>query len=286
MLYEHELVREDFQLQLWFEVVDTISYYVPAHWHNHLEILFILDGSMSAYINDRKYKLRRQDMLIINPREIHSTQIQGKIRYILFQIPPEDLTRLIPYSEMLYFEEFYPADAANDASAQKAKKVLTKMKNEFDKKEDGYQLLFRSYYYEFLHELYKNHTTKLSLESMNKAAKNILRIEQIMDYVRIHYQNPITLEEISASLSLSTEYFCRLFRKYTAQTFFEYVNTVRLVHFYADLIHSNDKIADLMDKNGITNYKVFIRMFKHAYGSTPQKLRSRVTAVSNPPQAE
>ncbi len=274
MIYEHELVKDDFQLQLRFEINDTVSDYFPAHWHNHLEILFALDGTMTAYVNDRKYELSRQDILIINPREIHSTQVHGKIRYILLQIPPDDLKRLIPNSEMLYFEEFYPNGITNNASTHKMQTLLTKMKNEFDRKEDGYQLLFRSYFYEFLHELYKNHTTKLSLESKTKAAKNILRIEQIMDYVRAHYKKTITLDEISASLSLSSEYFCRLFKKYTAQTFLEYVNTVRLVHFYSDLMHSNDSITYLMDKNGITNYKVFIRMFRQAYGGTPQKIRN------------
>jgi len=159
-------------------------------------------------------------------------------------------------------------------SVRSLENLLIAIKDEFEKKEDGYQLLFTSLFYEFLHELYKNHSVKLSIHNKNKAAKNLNRIEQIMDYVKSHYQNPITLDEISGSLSITSEYFCRLFKKYTNQTFLEYVNTVRLVHIYYDLIHSNDSITYLMDKNGITNYKVFIRMFKEAYGTTPIKIRS------------
>jgi len=274
LLYEHELVRDDLQLQLHFEVIDSSTHFNPAHWHNHMEILFILDGTMSAYVNDRQYTLCYHDILILNPREIHSTQIHGSVRYILFQIPLADLKRLMPNFEMLYFEEFCPAELSQGGPNTKMESLLITIKDEFEKKEDGYQLLFTSLFYKFLHELYKNHSVKLSIHSKNKAAKNLNRIEQIMDYVKSHYQNPITLDEISGSLSITSEYFCRLFKKYTNQTFLEYVNTVRLVHIYYDLIHSNDSITYLMDKNGITNYKVFIRMFKEAYGTTPNKIRS------------
>jgi len=274
VIYEHEFVQDDFQLQLHFAVIDTVSEYYPAHWHNHLEILCILEGNMSACVNDRKYELDCRDILIINPREIHSTQIHGRIRYLLLQIPLEDLKRLMPDFEMLYFEEFCPHGLSGEGSINKMEEILMEMKCDFESKEDGYQLLFTSLFYEFLYELYKNHTVKLTVHNRSKDTKNILRIEQIMDYVKFHYQGPITLDEISGSLSISSEYFCRLFKKYTNQTFLEYVNTVRLVHFYNDLKHSDDSISYLMDKNGITNYKVFIRMFKKAYGTTPNKIRN------------
>jgi len=273
MIYKHELVQDDFELQLRFEVIHTSSEYFPAHWHNHLEILFILDGTMTAYVNDRKYELLYHDMLIINPREIHSTQIHGSIRYILLQIPLDDLKRLMPNFEMLHFEEYYPHVSSKSGASSKVESLLLQMENEFEKKDNGYQLLFTSMFYELLHELYKNHSKQLSFQSKNKAAKNLHRIELIMEYVKSHYQKPITLDEISGILSVSPEYFCRLFKKNTSQTFLEYTNTARLVHFHSDLLRTNESITYLMDKNGITNYKVFIRMFRNAYGNTPNKIR-------------
>ena len=279
MLYEHEHVQDDFQLQLRFDIINTNNEFYPAHWHNHLEILLILDGTMTAYVNDKKYELVYHDLLIINPREIHYTQVHGSIRYILLQIPLEDLKRLIPDFEMLYFDEFYPHELSEGRPIQNTEALLIKMKNEFEKKENGYQLLFTSLFYEFLYDLYRNHSIQLSARCKDKATKTLHRIEQIMDYVKSHYQSPITLDEISGSLSISPEYCCRMFKKYTSQTLLEYINTVRLVHFYNDLTHLNDSITYLMDKNGLTNYKVFIRMFRQAYGTTPSKVRSSAKMV-------
>lgn len=279
MLYEHEHVRDDFRLQLRFEIISTDNEFYPAHWHNHLEILLILDGTMTACVNDKRYELGYHDLLIINPREIHYTQVHGSIRYILLQIPLEDLKRLIPDFEMLYFDEFYPHELAENGSIQDMQALLIKMKSEYEKKEDGYQLLFTSLFYEFLYDLYRNHSFLITAHSKDKATKTLHRIEQIMDYVKSHYQGPITLGEVSESLSICPEYCCRMFKKYTGQTLLEYINMVRLVHFYNDLTHSNDSITYLMDKNGLTNYKVFIRMFREAYGTTPNKVRSSTKMI-------
>ena len=75
------------------------------------------------------------------------------------------------------------------------------------------------------------------------------------------------------------EYFCRLFKKYTGQTFLTYVNQIRLQYFHSDLLQTDESITYLMNKNGITNYKVFLRSFKEAYGMPPGQLRKKQREV-------
>lgn len=96
----------------------------------------------------------------------------------------------------------------------------------------------------------------------------------VMNWVKVHYPEPLSLETAADSLALSKEYFCRLFKKYTGQTFLEYLNDVRTMHLYEDLQNSDETITVLMEKNGLSNYKIFMRTFKKLYGSTPQKMRS------------
>ena len=66
-----------------------------------------------------------------------------------------------------------------------------------------------------------------------------------------------------------------LFRKYTGQTFLAYVNQIRMEHFHTDLLETDKNITFLLDKNGITNYKGFLRKFKEAYGESPKEVRRR-----------
>ena len=95
-----------------------------------------------------------------------------------------------------------------------------------------------------------------------------------MDYVRRNFRKPLTLDDAAASQGLSREYFCRLFKKYTGQTFLAYVNSVRTMNFYEDLLKSDESITRLMVQNGLTNYKVFMRVFKKkCMEPPPQKIR-------------
>lgn len=96
-----------------------------------------------------------------------------------------------------------------------------------------------------------------------------------MQYVRKHYREQLSLNEVAAQLSITPEHFCRLFKKYTGQTFFTYVSQVRLLRFHQELIQTDESITFLLEKNGITNYKQFMRIFKEAYGTTPHRLRMK-----------
>ena len=50
--------------------------------------------------------------------------------------------------------------------------------------------------------------------------------------------------------------------------------TYRISKFYDDFLNTDKKIAVLLEENGITNYKVFLREFKKIYGKTPSQLKS------------
>lgn len=96
-----------------------------------------------------------------------------------------------------------------------------------------------------------------------------------MAYVKIHYAQPVSLEDAANVLSLNQEYFCRYFKKYMGMTFLEYVNSVRLSHIYGDLLNTNYGIMALLERHGFTNYKLFAKMFRTTYGCSPSELRKK-----------
>lgn len=111
---------------------------------------------------------------------------------------------------------------------------------------------------------------------INKVAKHLSRFKELIDYVELNYREPIGLKEAASFVALNSEYFCRSFKKFTGFTFMEYVNMVRLTHIHRDILDTDDNITVIQERHGFTNYKVFNRMFKEAYGCTPSKLRSKI----------
>jgi AraC-like DNA-binding protein len=103
----------------------------------------------------------------------------------------------------------------------------------------------------------------------------------IIDYVKEHYAEPITLKNAAALVSLNQEYFCRFFKKNMGTTFLDYLNEERMSHIYRDVIDTNNSITQILDTHGFTNYKLFIRMFREKYGCTPIKKRKQSTSFSS-----
>ena len=78
---------------------------------------------------------------------------------------------------------------------------------------------------------------------------------------------------IASEFGLSREYFSRLFHRSLGITFSQHINRVRIAHFYHDLVTGDAPIMELLENNGLTDYRLFSRMFREIYGQTPKELR-------------
>lgn len=204
---------------------------------------------------------------------MHYTQTHDMCQYYLLQIPAVHMERLGTEWRRLRFEEYIPFSSEKDSLNQRIATIFIAMNLLNSEKKNGYHLILIQKLYEFLYLIYTEASVLLSKKTKNYTERDSLRIEQSMDFVRRNYYRPITLAEVANLLSLSPEYFCRLFREHTGQTFFEHISQVRIAHMYQDLLQTDESITFLLDKNGITNYKSFLKDFKKAYGTTPHKLR-------------
>lgn len=269
----HETIIAKPELNVNFDICFTDNRVVPNHWHNHLEILYILEGAMHVKCNEKAYLLQEEGMFLFNSGDIHYTHSERNTRVILMQIPFEFLQRVMADFDKISFEQYFPKEyIAETKSLQQITSLLLAMKEVYEKNEDGYALLFASYLNRMLYELYKNHAIRENRQT-DTNDKNLNRLKKIITYIEKHYAEPISLADIAKNFALNPEYFCRYFKKNMGFTFLEYINLVRLPHIYDDLLHTRDSISDIQEKHGFTNTKVFHRMFKEVYGCTPSEAR-------------
>lgn len=93
---EYENVLDDHPGKLHFTFVNTWDQLLPAHWHEHLEIVYVTGGAITASINDVSYELKKGDIFLVNSNDIHYTYTHEDVRYFLLQIPPVHLERVSP----------------------------------------------------------------------------------------------------------------------------------------------------------------------------------------------
>lgn len=265
----YETIHETDLLHVRFELQDAPAFVFPAHWHEYVEILYLIRGQFSAIVQATEYRLNEGDLIIINSGDLHMTR-SNTCTYLLLQISASQMRQYLPDFDTMRFDTIIPC------SEQPAplRALLSEMNEIRQNPSDSYQLLFTSRLYEFLYHLCRSYSHQIPSASLTGSQRDLQRVTHVMNWVKVHYPEPLSLETAADSLALSKEYFCRLFKKYTGQTFLEYLNDVRTMHLYEDLQNSDETITVLMEKNGLSNYKIFMRTFKKLYGSTPQKMRS------------
>ncbi len=284
--YTYEIVKENERLPAFFRKINIGSHTVPAHWHDYLEILFFLSGNMTAVVQAKTYTLSQGDMLIVNSEDLHMTQSHGpRTEYILLQISARRMHDFFPDFHSIRFSTQITADQMERQKTQgtdSPDRYLLDMLAAYEQKEDGYPLLFTSRLYGLLYTLYRNYSGRDNEIHPSADTRDISRITKIMKWIRASCQEPLSLDEAASYLGISREYFCRIFKKYTGQTFLEYLNTVRTMRIYEDMKYSDDTLTNLMEKNGLTNYKIFIRTFRKLYGDTPLKVRKKLERSAKP----
>ena len=212
--------------------------------------------------------------ILINSGVIHSTKCSSPNVGIVLQIPFSFIQLYLPDVGQLQFV----LDESSDSPIRRTKldvlkETLRQMQIANDIRPKGYILRFNSLLFELLFQLYHNFSVKVFHARLNHKAKDLNRLNLVLQYTNTHYNQPIALKEIAQVAFLESGYFCRFFKKHMGLTFLEYQNEVRLSHIYQDLLSTNDTLQQILERHGFTNYKLFRRVFAEHFHATPLQVR-------------
>lgn len=278
----HEIIRINPELNMRYSVLTVTNVYTAMHWHDSIEILYVTEGELSVTVNNKNYRLHRDDFIVIDRKTIHSTSNKRKTRYLLIQIPYSFLKQFIPNVDFIRFSGICSLlEKDNRDILNSMRNTLSQLSYLYEHQYDGYHMRYFSLLFSFLDCLFTHYREELSSSEIKKTEKYIERLSLITEYVENHYQEPITLREAAQILSINPEYFSRFFKKYMGVTFLEYVYSIRLQSAYQEIINTDLPIQEIQERNGFTSPKIFSRMFREQYGKTPREIRKSASAASS-----
>lgn len=272
--YRYEAIKYPSKEDVFFNVLWHNRDYTAPHWHNGLEILYLLEGSEDCYLGEEEcIRMKKGDFLVINSRVVHSVQCPRQCKEMLIQIPYPMMKRFIPQIDGLEFvcEKITGKKQRMDTFlVESALSTLAEL-HPFQSPEET--LEFYSQIYHLLAVLVKDFSVSVTSDKMEISEKYMERLGMITSYVKEHYMEEISLQEIARLVSLNPDYFTRFFKKYMGMTFLDYVNSVRMEHVVRDLQRTDLSVQKLLEIHGFTNYKLFMKMYKSRFESTPGKMR-------------
>lgn len=99
-------------------------------------------------------------------------------------------------------------------------------------------------------------------------------VSTIMEYVRSHVDNQLTLNSVAEEFGLSAGHISRLFKDKTGTNFSDFLIEVKFEAAANRLVcDPGVKIADLAEELGYANLPYFTKLFKERYGVTPTQYR-------------
>lgn len=98
-------------------------------------------------------------------------------------------------------------------------------------------------------------------------------IKKAINYIREHYQEGLSLEEVSRRLDITPEYLSTLFNREVGINFSVFLKRFRLSHAKRMLKGSEMKIYEIAEAVGYSDAKYFARVFKEEEGVSPVEYR-------------
>lgn len=256
--------------------------YVPPHWHDAIEIVYLQEGELTFTIEENTRILKPGRMVLVNPNVIHSTRCTALNKAIVFQIPLGFVRTLAPNINKMFFllSDTKEAELAPKEKLNHLKNILEEMQMLNDTRSDGYLLRFNSLLYDFIFQLYKNFSIEIVQTDFDHKSQVLARLAPGLDYTFQHYSEVISIQDIAGVALFQPTYFCWFFKKNMGVTFLEYQNELRLSHILRDLISTKDSISEILARHGFNNYKLFRRMFYQHFNATPAQIRRRLRTSS------
>ena len=270
-----EYINYPFDLPIKISYLNIKNY--PTHWHNSIEIIYVLKGSLQIKIDTDSFTLNEREVEIINSDESHEIQGIDDNKVLIFNIDP------------FFFEKYYKDinniffyTSSNDDEEQtgpeyeELKTILSQMLCEYVQKLEDYDEEIEELLITLLYHLVNNfHYLTHEKEELKEKTDQLARYHRISKYIYNNYNNNITLQEIAKKEFLSPHYLSHEIKYATGYSFTDLINLTRIEESIKLLLDSDMSISEISDEIGFSHVRYFNKNFKYYYNCTPLQYRKK-----------
>ena len=255
--------------------------YVPIHWHDEMEIIYIKKGHGIITVDFTQYQVSAGTLALIIPGQLHSIEQyeNESMEYENIIFKPDLLSSgandlcmiqyIVPLLDGSLPIEYFltPALGSFEALSNCIRQIDLVCADQTP----GWQLAVKSSLFNFFFLLISERQKKTVSTSSN--SKSLEKMKTVLKYVENHYTEKLTIDDMAELTYYSKSHFMKFFKAHMGIGFTEYLNDYRLTMAARLLKSSDDSILMIADASGFDNLSYFNRIFKRKYGISPGAYR-------------
>ena len=265
-------LRENYH---YFHLRDTAGQERDFHFHDFDKIVLLISGGVDYAVEDKVYRLRPWDVLLVRHHMIHKALIDKS----------EPYERIIIYLDRKYFDRVMPGAGLLDCFERAGKTGCHLLAPDAGQREglmaalDAYERSLTDE--DFGAQAMRDTLMMQLLIRINRIASAAPerpdvrldpKIEDTLSYINENLSRELTVDALAARVYLSRYHFMRLFKAQTGSTVHAYVRQKRLLYaarLIREGINANKAAAD----SGFAVYSSFNRAFRESFGMSPGELK-------------
>ncbi|GAE35997.1 AraC family transcriptional regulator [Halalkalibacter akibai] len=274
----------NFHINRWKEGFEN-----PHHIHDFIEITIIEEGKGFHHVDDHIIPVNKGELFLIpigashvfrptSPTSIHPLTVYNVLfdRQVLDSLMKET-TRIGDTSLSIWLSSLGIKSTFSFLHVSDHQDIclnlIRSMYFEYQQKQPGYPIIVTAKIHELMLQLFrmKHRHTEASLPKLS-----VFAIDEVVSYMTEHLNQTITLAHVANKMNVSERHFSRMFKKYTGQTFNEYLQNKRIERSCELLVTTDLSIKEISYFIGYKDTDHFRKLFTKKLGLSPHQYRKNV----------
>lgn len=270
------------------QFVNNTGFYYPPHWHSNIELIYMLEGEADFRLSGQRIKLKKGDLFIINPEQVHSVHVPKDISTSYFVIgcvkeimhisnnPIDDYEYTLPFYSNVSFIDCYFAEEVLASSGISV--ILNEIYNEYKNISYGRSIALRINITKVVLFVLRVWEKRSVIAIPRLESKEINYFKALFHYLSENFDKDISPYYAAKLCNFSYSYFCKVFKRLTGLTYTEYLNELRIKESEKLLASTDLDVTQIANQVGFCDASYFIRLFKKSRKITPKQFKKTVSS--------
>lgn len=254
--------------------------WVPWHWHNEVELFYIEKGGLEYHTPGGKLIFPAGSGGLVNSNVLHMTELFGCKTELVQYLHIFDAPALIGGQHGCLLERKYVTPITASPQLEiislfpehpEEAEILTLLRDSFQVSPEDYdyEIKLRSALSDLWCKLL--HLSEPVWRQKGRQNGSSEKVKLMMAYIREHFAEKMTMEEIAAAAYISERECYRAFRQNLNMTPSEYVQGYRIDQACAMLNEGTATLTEIGQRCGLGSSSYFGKVFKEYMGCTPKE---------------